>query len=67
MNVDKKSSVIRGYQISAMAMACEGIVRGRKGACLALLRAVSLESASVRTKAVPAGKPEAKPRTQLQD
>lgn len=51
MDVRTKVSAIRGYQVAAMARACDAIVMGRKGACLALLRAVSLES--VRVKASP--------------
>jgi hypothetical protein len=68
VNVKNTVSVIRGYQVSAMAMACDAIVMGRKGACLALLRAVSLESVQVKPAAAPAVREQsAKPSTQLQD
>ena len=68
IDVKNTVSVIRGYQVSAMALACDGIVMGRKGACLALLRAVSLESVRVKPSPPPLGlKPSVQQRAQLQD
>ena len=67
-NVKNTVSVIRGYQVSAMAVACDGIVMGRKGACLALLRAVSLESVRVKTNTTPpCRKQDLRPSAQLLD